>query len=65
MTCNILRNFLSEEDLPFAITSFCRIMMNSRKISVFDITISFVSAIVNLIIVFFLTYMVFRKAELK
>lgn len=65
VTCNLLRNFMGEENFLFRITSFYRIMMNSESLTIQNIIVSFVSAIVTIIIMFFITHMAFRKADLQ
>jgi len=65
LTCNILRNFLGEENFLFKITSFYRIMMDFQSLTTNEILLSFTSAIVTLIIIFCVTHIAFRKAELK
>lgn len=65
ITCNVLRNFLGEGDLFFEVTSFYRIMMNSEMMTSNEVGLSFASAIVTLLMVFYLTYLVFRRTEIK
>jgi ABC-2 type transport system permease protein len=64
ITCNILRSFLSENTI-FRLTSFYRIQMNSGAMTTQDISISFVSATVTIVVVLLATFIVFRKADLK
>lgn len=65
ITCNMLRNFLGAENLIFKSTSFYRIMMNSAPMSTNELLISFISAIVTLIVVFYATHVAFHKTEIK
>jgi len=65
IVCNILRNFLGEENVLFRLTSFYRIMTNNQPMAINEILVSFTSAIVTLLLVFCLTYTVFRKADLS
>ena len=64
VTCNMLRSVLGGSTI-FRATSFYRIQMNSGVMTSRDILVSFVSAIVTIVVVLFVTYIVFRRAELK
>lgn len=65
VTCNILRNLLEDGGIVFKYTSFYRIMLNNQSMTSQDILISYVSALVTLLLVLCATYIAFRKAELK
>ena len=64
ITCNILRTVLSDNTV-FRLTSFYRIQMNIEAMTSWDIGISFLSALTTLLAVLSVTYIVFRKTELK
>ena len=65
LTCNLLRNLFDENDSLFALTSFYRIMMNSSSMMNSEILLSFISAIITIMGVLFVTHIAFRRAELK
>lgn len=65
LTCNLLRNFLDAHNPVFALTSFCRIMMNEGGLNGKDIVISALSATINTVAVLVLTYHLFKREELK
>ena len=65
VTCNILRNLLGPDDFYFGITSFYRIMMEFQSLTTKGVILSFLSAIMTLIIVFCVTCATFQKSELK
>jgi len=64
LTCNLLRNFLDSNAI-FNLTSFGRIMMNDRVMTVRELSVSFVSAAVTLAVMVTATWLVFRRTELK
>ena len=65
VTCNVLRNIMND-NAAFSLTPFYRITMNNINImTAQDALISFMSAIVTIVIALLMTYFVFRKAELK
>jgi len=65
ITCNILRNYLGEENVLFKFTSFYRIMMNSKPMTANELSISFLSAFITLIVVLYVTHIAFRRTEIK
>jgi len=64
VTCNYLRN-VAEDNVLFRASSFYRIMMNFKTMTMQELLFSFASAILMLVVMVYASFVAFNKADLR